>query len=112
MFAMKTDTQARAGAGEPASAFQLEQNQPNPFSDKTMIRFVIPKPCHVRLLLYNRERELVRVLHDAPTNAGRHTIVWDGVTAKGQRLADGFYTYKLEANGFVASRKLEINSKF
>jgi flagellar hook assembly protein FlgD len=91
--------------------FRLYQNDPNPFSAGTTIRFATPKACHVRLLLYNREHELVRVLRDGPAPAGQHTIVWDGTTANGERLTDGFYTYRLEANGFVAARKLEINSK-
>lgn len=91
--------------------FCLYQNEPNPFSASTVIRFTTPKACHVRLLLYNREHELVRVLRDEQTPAGQHTILWDGTTTEGKRLADGFYTYRLEANGFVAARKLEINSK-
>ncbi|GEM_PF-2126770 len=99
-----------------AEDFRLYQNEPNPFgrgpfSASTTIRFATPKACHVRLLLYNREHELVRVLHDGPAPAGQHTLVWDGTSADGERLADGFYTYRLEANGFVATRKLELNSK-
>ena len=89
--------------------FRLFQNGPNPFSASTAIRFAIPKAHHVRLLLYNREHELVRVLHDEQTPAGQYTIVWDGTTANGERLANGFYTYRLEANGFVATRKLELH---
>ena len=88
--------------------FRLYQNEPNPFSTRTTIRFATPEAYRVRLLLYNRERELVHVLHDELTPAGQHSIVWDGTTANGERLADGLYTYRLEVNGFVATRKLEL----
>jgi flagellar hook assembly protein FlgD len=95
----------------PSMEFRLYQNEPNPFSTSTAIKFVTPKDCHVRLLLYNREHELVRVLHDGSAPAGQHTLVWDGTTTDGERVADGLYTYRLEANGFVATRKLEMDAK-
>jgi hypothetical protein len=94
-----------------AGDFRLYQNEPNPFSARTEIRFTLPKACHVRLVLYNREHELVRVLHEGPMSAGQHAIVWEGTTADGKCLAEGFYTYRLEAAGFVATRKLELSLK-
>lgn len=35
-------------------------------------------------------------------------LIWDAIDHYGQRIASGNYTYRLEANGFMAIRKLEI----
>jgi flagellar hook assembly protein FlgD len=101
---------AEVGADRQPKEFRLYQNFPNPFRDTTTIRFAVPKTSLVRLTLFDRHHQLVEVLLDGQRPAGYYTIIWEGTAADGHHLADGFYTYRLEANGFVASRKLEIRS--
>jgi len=43
--------------------------------------------------------------------AGHYELAFDGKAADGKRLGPGFYTYRLETDGFIASRKLEIRTK-
>jgi hypothetical protein len=90
---------------------QLEQNTPNPFSRRTTIRFALPKPCYVRLTLQNRERKSVRVFLNESMQTGHYELAFDGKAADGKRLGPGLYTYRLETDGFCASRKLEIRTK-
>ena len=40
--------------------------------------------------------------------AGRHQMVWDGKDARGLQVASGIYVYRLETDGFVATRKLTL----
>ena len=91
--------------------FRLYQNEPNPCAGKTTIRFAVPVTSHVRITLYDREHKLVAVLFDEVVTAGYHTIIWNGLSAEGSLLTHGFYTYRLEASGFVATRKLEIKKE-
>ena len=88
--------------------FRLEKNTPNPFDTETSIRFCIPRRCDVKLALTNNRDEVVCVLVNTPLAAGCYTIIWDAIDHDGQRIASGNYTYRLEANGFMAIRKLEI----
>ncbi|MEE9170797.1 MAG: FlgD immunoglobulin-like domain containing protein [bacterium] len=83
----------------------------NPFSRQTTIRFALPKPCYVRITLQNRMRKSVRVFLNESMQAGHYELAFDGKAADGKRLGPGMYTYRLETDGFVASRKLEIRTK-
>ncbi len=91
--------------------FKLEQNSPNPFNKKTTIGISVPKPGVVKLLIYNRKKEILQVLHDGPLAAGAHEFSWNADVKNGTIAADGNYYYSLEADGFVAIRKLSLKSQ-
>ena len=101
----------RIAATEPVTGFRLEQNQPTPFQKRTTIRFTVAKTCEVRLAIHNREHETIRLLVNSPLLAGQYDVVWEGKAADGKFVRNGYYSYRLEANGFVATRKLELQSK-
>ncbi len=91
-----------------SNEFHLEQNIPNPFSIKTTISFSVPMQCKIRLIVYCRLEEPVLVLYDGLISPGNYFITWNGKDSDGQRLKIGSYVYYLEAESFVASRKLNI----
>jgi hypothetical protein len=86
--------------GSPG-AFKLSQNYPNPFNPVTTIRYSLPQPGNVRLIVYNLLGEKMEVLADEFKEAGVHTINF-----KAENLNSGMYIYKLEAEGFAQSRKM------
>jgi choice-of-anchor A domain-containing protein len=88
--------------------FELSQNYPNPFNPSTTISFALPEAGEVSLKIYNLRGQLVATLHQGAIAAGRHQMVWDGKDAKGQQVATGVYVYRLEADGFVATKKLML----
>lgn len=90
--------------------YRLEQNYPNPFEDATEIRFCNPDRGRVRLSIFNHNK-MIQCLLERQLETGFYTVHWDGKTADGKPVADGCYTYKLEAGHFVAIRKLEIRTK-
>jgi len=90
---------------------RLEQNVPNPFDDFTEIRFSIHRQEWVRLLILDHNKKIIHHLFDGQLRAGVYRILWDGKTADSEPLAEGSYTYKLEAGHFVAIRKLEISNQ-
>jgi hypothetical protein len=87
-------------AGVPES-FALVGNYPNPFNPQTMIGFALPQSAQVRLVVYDMlGREVARLL-EGTLSAGRHEVVFD---ASG--LPTGVYLYRLEADGFVQTRRM------
>ncbi|MBK7141498.1 MAG: S8 family peptidase [bacterium] len=85
------------------AAWRLDQNYPNPFNPTTTISFDIPRQSRVRLTVYNLLGQEVRVLADRVMAPGRQEIEFDGSS-----LATGLYLYRLEGDGFVATRKMVL----
>ena len=94
-------------AGIPGE-FHLEQNVPNPFNTKTTICFSIPRQCNVKLVIYNLHEEVESVLYNRELSPGKYSMIWHGSDANGYPLKDGSYLYYLEAESFIASRRLTI----
>lgn len=88
--------------------FGLEQNFPNPFRDKTAIRYHLgarnsASPMPVRLQIFNLAGQTVRTLVNAPRLGGDYEISWDRRDDLGQLLPSGIYWYRLEASALTAS---------
>jgi hypothetical protein len=88
--------------------FDLHQNFPNPFNPETEIRFGLPEDAHVRVVLFDLLGREVRTLVDKDTEAGYHSIVWDGRDNSGQTVASGVYLYQMSAGNYRAAKKLMI----
>ena len=90
--------------------FRLDQNNPNPFQIRTAIHFSTPRQCDVKLAVYNLREELMCILYKGQLAPGRFIVEWEGMDAGGLRLKNGSYVYRLEADGFVATRRLRIGN--
>ena len=94
--------------GVPAAAF-LAQNAPNPFNPVTEIRFGLPAPAAVSLTVFDvAGRRVRRLLAGEYLPAGVHRVVWQGRTDDGRPVASGIYLYRVEAGGYVATRKMTL----
>ena len=51
--------------------FSLEPNYPNPFHSQTTISYTLPQPAAVRLVVYDLQGRLVKVLVETEQTAGR-----------------------------------------
>lgn len=97
------DADADAAPGQ----FDVFQNYPNPFNPTTTITFMVQKPGHVRLRIYNVIGQLVRELVDEEMDAGVvHHVVWDGTDRKGISVASGMYFYRLEQGHFAKTNRM------
>lgn len=93
--------------GEVPGRFALEQNYPNPFNPTTTIRFSVPGPTRVSLVVYNALGETVkRLVHNQFMPAGSHQAVWDGTDDRGRRVAGGLYLVRLAAGSRSDVRKM------
>ncbi|MFH1162184.1 MAG: T9SS type A sorting domain-containing protein [Candidatus Jorgensenbacteria bacterium] len=88
------------------TGFVLSQNYPNPFNPSTTIEFALPKSSLVTLKVMNLMGQEVAVLVSSELSAGTHRIEWNPSASSGQVLPSGIYFARLEANGFVATRKM------
>lgn len=67
------------------------QSSPNPFTDKTYIRFVLPENDVIQLYIYNSNGKMLKQLANQRVKANEeYTIEFDG-----SEYADGIYVYKL-----------------
>ena len=90
----------RESPAAPAT-FALEQNYPNPFNPSTQIRFSIPRPGHVSLVVYNILGEKVLTLVQGALPQGLHLATFDG-----SALPSGMYFYQLRTDESSAVRKM------
>ena len=88
--------------------FQLLQNYPNPFNAGTMIRYELPQPAKVRLVIYNLLGQRVKSLVQGQQSAGKYSINWDGTSDAGRPVASGIYIYRISVDNYVQSRKMML----
>jgi subtilisin family serine protease len=84
-------------------AYDLLQNYPNPFNPATTLQYHLAAPGQVRLIVYDMLGREVSTLVNEKKGAGAHTVRFDA-----GRLASGVYFYRLEANGFVQTKKMTL----
>jgi len=86
-----------------AREYELAQNYPNPFNPVTMIRYQIPTAETVSLKVYDVLGKEVATLVSGRQEAGNYAVPFN---ASG--LSSGMYFYRLQAGGFVETRKMML----
>lgn len=79
----------------------LLQNQPNPFNPATTISYSLAKDMQVTLTIFNTLGQKVAELVNGFQVQGLHSLKWDA-----HHQPCGLYIYQLEAEGFVAAKKM------
>lgn len=93
-----------AGAGH-----RLHDAVPNPFNPATRLSFTLARADQATLRVYDLAGRLVRtLLADAPLDAGRHDVTWDGTDDRGRTVAAGVYLYRLQAGDFSATKAMAL----
>ncbi|MBN1894865.1 T9SS type A sorting domain-containing protein [bacterium] len=106
-----TGVEKKETAGIPQK-FELYQNYPNPFNPGATIRYQIPEPAEVNLIVFDVMGRRVWSINCGMRPAGSHQVLWDGVDASGNRMASGIYLYKIMAAGkgkhWIAVKKMNL----
>ena len=85
-------------------AFALESNYPNPFNPSTLIRYSLPVPSSVTLVIYDlRGNEVTRWVMDNET-AGYKRKTWNATDKHGNKVPAGVYLLKMTAESKVTNR--------
>ena len=89
------------------SEFYLSQNYPNPFRDKTTIKYCLSEKTKVELTLFNSKREKVKELFSNVQKAGTYET-----TFHSEDLPAGVYYYEIRVvDSEVTSRQLFVERK-
>ena len=79
------------------SKFTLNQNFPNPFNEKTIIKFDLPESALVDLIIYDIDGRQIRSLNQKTVlEAGFHSKSWDGLDDNGIKVSSGEYVCSLK----------------
>lgn len=81
--------------------YQLGQNYPDPFNDRTTIKYCLPKKSNIRLEILDYKGRKVRVLVDELKEPGTYKI-----ELSGKGLKEGLYFYCLTAINFKETKRL------
>jgi hypothetical protein len=95
-------------AAELPKEYALHQNYPNPFNPVTTIRFSLPAPSTVSIVVYDLAGRTVRTLLNGPCLAGKQGIRWDGTDGKGAFITGGVYICRMRADDFQHAIKLIV----
>lgn len=90
-------------SSEIPSQYFIYQNYPNPFNPTTKIRFAIPKQSLIKLTIYDLTGRVMAILTNEKLNSGTYETEWDA-----SHRASGIYYYKLEADGFIETKKMVL----
>lgn len=88
-------------SGEVPDKFILSQNYPNPFNPVTNIIFSVPKAGFVKLIVFDILGNEIEVIVNQELSLGTYRADWNAANYSG-----GVYFYRLEAEGFVQTRKM------
>lgn len=93
---------------EMPSSFELADNYPNPFNPSTTIPFKLDQGGIVTLKVFDiTGRELV-TLFNGEKPSGLHRVNWNGKDGFGNQMPSGMYIYRIESNGFIQSKKMQL----
>lgn len=59
--------------------------------------YEIDRPCEVKIEIHDESGQLVRTLHVGAQDAGSYEVAWDGCDDSGNKVADGAYSFQVEA---------------
>ena len=89
------------------SEFYLSQNYPDPFKDKTTIKYCLSGKAKVYLAIFNSKGEKVKELFNKVLKAGTYETILDA-----QDLQAGVYYYQLKAvDPKYTTQKLFVKTK-
>ena len=88
-------------AASPPTEIALASNHPNPFNPHTTIKYSLPKPLHVKLVVYDVFGREVRTLVDQFQDAGLKSVYFNA-----NDLSSGIYFYRLMADKFTEVKKM------
>ncbi len=88
--------------------FALLGNYPNPFNNRTQIRFTLSEKTNVRLVVYNAlGQKVCTVLNNKVLSPGTvHKVIWNGTNEQGVPVGSGVYFYRLQSANHLAMGKM------
>jgi len=80
--------------------FQLSKNYPNPFKERTTIKYCVPDKMKIMLEIFDSNGNKVKTLVDEIKEAGTYKVELNAT-----ELEEGEYLHKLESRFFLRLRR-------
>jgi len=90
-------------ACDPAGTSIESRISPNPFTQRTEIRFSITDADWAWVEVFSVEGRRVRCLGGGHMEAGIHSLSWDGCDQEGRPMPAGVYFYRVTSGGSTSS---------
>ncbi len=103
---MKFETPRRVPI--PGMGPKLNEIKPNPFSEKTIIEYMVPQAYEVHLQILDERRREIRNLLQCMPLAGIYHVTWDGLDADGDPVKPGTYLCRFIAGDYVETQKIVL----
>jgi len=84
----------------------ITRSTPNPFTSSTAVEFILDRPGHAHIDVYDVVGRSVADLADGEFAAGVQSVAWDGRGRDGAPMPSGVYFIRLTANGVESVRKV------
>ena len=89
--------------------FYLGQNYPNPFSEKTIIKYCVAFKTKVQLTVYDTEDKEIEKLVDEVKEPGTYEVEFSACLSRESRnLTNGDYYFRLEAGEYKREKKMVL----
>ena len=94
--------------------FYLGQNYPNPFKDKTIIKYCVAYKTRVKITVFNIEGEIIEKLVDEEKEAGTYKSEFPQAAnilledKPDKKLKNGNYLYRLEAGNYTSDKQMKL----
>jgi hypothetical protein len=91
------------------SEFYLSQNYPNPFSEKTIIKYCLAYKTKVRLEVFDPEDKMIEILIDEEKEAGTYEIEFSAChSCESRNQEREIFYYRLAAGDFKSEKKMVL----
>ena len=81
--------------------FHLSQNYPNPFLEKTTLKYCVAYKTDVEITVFDSEDKVIETLLKKEQEAGTYEVEFDGTD-----LSEGIYYCGIKAGNFTAVKKM------
>ena len=83
--------------------FHLSQNYPNPFKEKTKIKYCVAFKTDVNISIFDSKGRIVKNLIHKKHDAGTYEIEFNAAS-----LPDGIYYYRINSVDFLETKEMII----
>jgi hypothetical protein len=95
------------------SEFYLSQNYPNPFREKTTIKYCVPDKTSIKITVLDPDMKILKVLENEVKDAGTYQVEFSREAESASdgnvnKLPSGIYFYRFEAREFNETKKMVL----
>lgn len=92
----------------PGLGPKLNEIDPNPFTDRAVIQFMIPQAYEVTIQIVDKRGRLVRSLLNCIAIAGIRHVSWDGSDDDGNPVEPGTYQCRFTAGDYAETQEITL----